>query len=500
MKLGVEGWAAVGRRAPIETIFARTVPPPKSCRPSGLGWQASACVMVGILCASAAARANGAFPDSLQIMLPADRPHEIVLSTNFGLISSEDDGATWLWSCEQAATTLANLYQMGPAPLDRLFAIAFSGLAYSDDGACSWMASQGSLASAVATDAFPDPTDAQRVLAIATVSADGGGSMKSLYVSTDGGATFGAPLYTAPAGGGLLSVESAASDPMTIYLSAYTSPGIQPQLVRSSDGGVSWSSIDLQPMVGSNGFRIIAVDPQDPRRLFLRVTEAAADKLGVSTNGGATIAEPVAIANGMLTSFALLPSGTVLVGGLTSGGAPAAFRSTDGGVTFQPWPSAPRLRALGVRGDKLYAVADNFRDGFAVGVSTDEGMTFQPLLTFGQVMGIKPCVSAVCQDSCDNLALIGLWSPDTVCGGAARPDGGGTPPPASKGGCGCDLAGGGARGSGLALAVVVTVAAGRRRRRRNVTRRQGGKRSTDMEGQCRFVVLCSRRLCAWLGP
>ncbi len=30
------------------------------------------------------ARADGAFPDSMALFLPADRPHELVLATNFG--------------------------------------------------------------------------------------------------------------------------------------------------------------------------------------------------------------------------------------------------------------------------------------------------------------------------------------------------------------------------------------------------------------------------------
>src|SRR5438034_182083 len=39
------------------------------------------------------ARADGAFPDSQIILTPADRPREIILVTNFGLIQSEDGGA-----------------------------------------------------------------------------------------------------------------------------------------------------------------------------------------------------------------------------------------------------------------------------------------------------------------------------------------------------------------------------------------------------------------------
>ena len=40
------------------------------------------------------ARANGAFPDAENILTPADRPQEIVLVTNFGLVTSTDGGTT----------------------------------------------------------------------------------------------------------------------------------------------------------------------------------------------------------------------------------------------------------------------------------------------------------------------------------------------------------------------------------------------------------------------
>src|ERR1044071_3801977 len=116
-------------------------------------------VVAGLSVALCSARAagNGAFPDSSAILLPADRPDEIVLATNFGLIVSEDDGLTWSWTCEQAASVSASLYQVGPPAQDRVYAVSTAGLIFSDDGSCSWTRAQGLLASAYATDAFPDP-------------------------------------------------------------------------------------------------------------------------------------------------------------------------------------------------------------------------------------------------------------------------------------------------------------------------------------------------------
>src|ERR1700722_16826738 len=49
---------------------------------------------------STTALADGAFPDELQVFAPHLQPNRIVLSTNYGLILSEDNGATWSYACE----------------------------------------------------------------------------------------------------------------------------------------------------------------------------------------------------------------------------------------------------------------------------------------------------------------------------------------------------------------------------------------------------------------
>ena len=102
----------------------------------------------------------------------------------------------------------------------------------------------------------------------------------------------------------------------------------------------------------------------------------------------------------------------------------------------------------------------------SLAVSTDQGATLQPLLTFDQVKRIKPCVHDFCYDVCSYLAGLTLW-PQQVCGDPA-PDAGtdtGKPVPTSKG-CGCDAVGqAGAEGAGALLLVGACLAAGYRRRR-----------------------------------
>ena len=431
-------------------------------------------VVLGVLAgAVGSARADGAFPDSMSIFVPAEQPHQIVLATNFGLILSQDDGATWEWTCEPNPNDTAFLYQMGAAPSRRLFAVLVAqGLVYSDDLACSWSYAGGALAGAVTSDAFPDPSSVSRVFAVAAARTDGDAlTPASVRRSDDGGSSFGPALYTAPVGGGILGVESALPDPSVVYVAAYgpvagDPAALDPILARSSDGGDHFVSADLASVLGAHSFRIIAVDRADPRRLFLRVGAAIGETLAVSSDGGATFQTPVTV-DDKLTSFVRLASGTVLVGGNTAAG-PVGFRSADGGLTFQPWAGPPHLRAMAERAGKLFVAAENFLDRYAVAVSSDEGLTFQPLLTYDKVKRIKPCVQEVCRDVCDNLAGLTLWPPD-VCAAPA-------PTRAAKG-CGCRTArapgdDGGAAPSAVGLVTLALGLLAARRRRRPASGRR----------------------------
>ncbi len=167
---------------------------------------------VALLVSPRAARADGAFPDSLGIIAPADRPHDIVVPTTFGVVSSIDDGQTWTWSCEQDKNSFGAQYQMSAPPLDRLYTRSQGKLAFSDDRACGWNVNGGAVGTASITDAFPDPTNANRVLVIAMATDADGGLGYSVYESSDAGATFSTLRYTAASGDIITGVEIARAD------------------------------------------------------------------------------------------------------------------------------------------------------------------------------------------------------------------------------------------------------------------------------------------------
>jgi len=410
-------------------------------------FEASAVVALAIA-VPAAARANGAFPAVQTVLVPADRPQETMLATNFGVVLTEDGGQTWSWSCEQDVNAYAIFYQLGPAPRRRLFALANGNIIYSDDSTCTWRPSAGLLVNA-SSDVFADPTNADRVLAIGIASSN-----FTVVVSTDGGATFDSTLYRAADTAVLNGVEIAPADPRVIYLALQGANGGSPQLMRSADGGAQWTVNDLSAGVGPGTIRIISVDPDDANTVLLRWTGAAGnDALVVTHDGGATASKTLSIASSF-TSFARMPDGAlVLVGKTLVGGAvkPALFVSHDGGANFVENDAIPGIFALAQRGGVLYAAADNFVDGFALGASSDEGATWQPVLRFDQVGSILACLqtNAQCQATCEALAGKGLGSPgkiweETVCTGAGGSSGTG----GASGGGGIGAGSGGTTGSG----------------------------------------------------
>lgn len=151
---------------------------------------------------------------------------------------------------------------------------------------------------------------------------------------------------------------AAPSDPLTVYMlvgaSSADSPGAR--VLRSSDGGATWTTASTAWYVGGNdewrqsGSRI-AVDPTDPRVVFVGTRR---DGLQLSSDGGQTwqsVMDPPALGqNSALSSIgvasvAIDPSSTVVDGRhsvIWAGVAGVGLqRSTDGGLTWALVSSYP---------------------------------------------------------------------------------------------------------------------------------------------------------------
>jgi hypothetical protein len=336
-------------------------------------------------------------------------------------------------------------YQLGLPPRDRLYTLAGSQVTFSDDRGCVWDVARGLPASAGGgvMDFWVDRTVTDRVLAVDTACCPGEQLGHALFESRDGGGTFPTtPLYRAAPGAMITGVESARSDPRTIYLTLLGAPtdggSPPPMLARTSDGGLTWQVADLSARLGPGMVRLVAVDPTDARKVFLLWSGVDGQALAVTGNGGAD-AHEILVPTGVMKAFLRLDSGTILVSADDTSTA-SLFRSTDGGETFVALPAPPHVRALSERAGTIYAATDNFAEGYAIGVSKDEGSSWTPLLAYEDVRGVVPCVKAACQSTCDAEVQLTLWSAD-VCTADVSPSSEG-----GQGGAGRELGTGGEAG------------------------------------------------------
>lgn len=428
---------------------------------------------VGVLLAWARPTwANGAFPDSQAILLPSSRPEQIFVSTNFGLLRSDDGGQSWGWVCEEAIGPSAFSYQVGPAPDHRLFAVTSTSVVMSDDAGCSFRAADGLQNP---TDVFPDPNDPERVMAIALADADGDThKLNAIYVSEDGGRSFGVG-YAAQTGVYIASVESARAEADVVYLgtSIYDGRSWHPSLKRSTDRGRSFEGDDLQTALGAVVPRLLLVDPRDASRVYLRLQGSGErDAFATYEHPGGVARAPFEL-NARMTAFALRADGTLLLGNA----ATQNFISTDGGESFTHWHDGLHLRALAERDGALYLAADDQLDGFALAEWSDADDAPRPLLRFANITGPLGCGDLVarCEEPWrtlqETLAQVAL--PDAGAepgpGADAGSDAGASTPQPDTGSGGCSLAPHGdtrdTRGAAPAL-LLAALACSRLRRRR----------------------------------
>src|SRR3569623_1405961 len=309
------------------------------------------------------ARADGALPDSQIIITPAAPSQQIILVTNFGLIQSADGGVTWLWACEQTSNTYGVFYQLSPPPRQRLYVLANQQVLFSDDGSCGWTPATG-LSTGPGdgpADFWGDRVTPDRVLAV-NLTTTNGAVTHALLLSSDGGASFGETLYQAQPGAMITGVERAASDPNTIYLTLLGPPqdgGRPPPLLsRTTDGGTTWQSVDLHDQLGDGVLGLVAVDPTDPKKVFLLWRGVDSQALVLTAAAGAT-ARAVLTPSGVMKAFLRLDDGAILVSTDDNNRA-GLFRSSDGGSTFVPVPNPPHVRALSQRGHSVYAATGAF--------------------------------------------------------------------------------------------------------------------------------------------
>ena len=451
---------------------------------------ALAAVLASVMLVATApdARANGRFPESNAVFFAPNDAEYVLLRTTFGLITSHDRGTTWDWVCERSvglAGVEDPMYSITPD--DTVIASSFQGLAVSRDRSCSYGFVGGALKDLVFIDLTTRPSTPGNVVAFAS-SYDGQDDAGAIYFKStlfetkDEGKTFAAlgPSFDRTLLGE--TVDVTATDPDRIYVSAVRNPGTTSTgvLLTSRDHGMTWEENAITLINGERAAFIAAVDPLNADRVYVRTSNATdrPSRLLLSDDAGKTW-KTIFTGLGPLAGFALAKDGNKLwVGGLRDG---LNVASTTDFVFTQK--SKVEVSCLALATDGLWTCS-NEKSGFVVGLSKDEGVTFETKLHFCDIRGPLACAPGTSTHTECSLGGTATnasppWPSQRAllgCGGGiapidagavdASPEGGPGDPGSMEGGGGCAVrAPSPTPFAALLAGVAATIALLRRRRR-----------------------------------
>lgn len=215
------------------------------------------------LCAVGEAAAHGSPPEVTQISMR--EPNDALVVTTRGLLFGDPRAHRWSLLCSEAfGVAVGGSYRAARLPSGRLFVSNARGLRVSDDEGCSWQP-HPDLGALDITDLFQEATRPER-LYVTVFDQERGG----IQESNDGGETF-RPLYHADASEFVNSVEVARSGPSWLYATLLTTDDVPRMFVlRSRDGGATWSRTELFGAEALIDVSVLGVNPANPRELFLR--------------------------------------------------------------------------------------------------------------------------------------------------------------------------------------------------------------------------------------
>lgn len=334
------------------------------------------------------ALANGRFPAAGQIAVDPSDPDHLVVRTTYGLTVSSDHGAHWSWICEAAVGYGGTEDPMMAVTADgTLIAGIFEGLSASHDKGCQWDFAQGGLKDRYVIDLATEKVNPKNGVLLISNSVGGSMFLTELWQTNDNAATWTLAGVDMPADFLGLTLDAAPSTPSRVYVSGrYGKPTYDGAIERSDDRGATWQKL-LIPGSNDQALPYIGgIDPQNADVVYVRLDAAKTDKLVVTKDGGTTWKDAFT-STGNLLGFAISPDGaTVAVGGDTDGiwTAPSSTLSftqvSKIGARCLTWTTAG-----------LYACADEFVDGFAVGLSTNQGATFTPVMHLQVLCGPLEC-------------------------------------------------------------------------------------------------------------
>jgi photosystem II stability/assembly factor-like uncharacterized protein len=425
--------------------------------------------------------AHGRFPASGQVAIHASDAQHLLVRTTYGLIVSPDGGDSWRWICPEVVGFDADKEDPAVAVMGdtSLLAGTFDGMARGAEAACSWAIDAGEMAGRYVVD-LQREADANQALALTSNGLAADTFDVRLWQTSDSGASWAQVGVSPPSDFLATTLAAAPSRIERVYLAGRDGMGsYQGAVMRSDDRGGSWTRLAVPGTDdGATLPHLGGVHPTDPNALYLvSLREDAGEvvyfELLHSSDGGDSWSS-IATRNDAVSAFALSPDGSeVAFGGRNIGLWVAS--SADHQFAQR---STLHVGCLTWTDAGLYACADPFTDGYVLARSHDGGASFEPLMDLGSPCGPPACpadseVSSICGAKWPEEAkeLTAPASCDGAGGGsssssASSSSSGSAATPGGDGGCGCRMAG--TRGSaslGGWLALLGWSAWRRRRRR-----------------------------------
>jgi photosystem II stability/assembly factor-like uncharacterized protein len=400
-----------------------------------MGLRGVVLVWLAALIASTA-HANGRLPGATELAINrSDRDHLIARAT-FGMVQSFDGGGSWQWICERAVNVSGEADPPVAVTEDGTIVLLppARGTLISRDRGCTWEPAPAPFVESRAIDLTVDPNEPARVLVVLssvdTIDDQGVVAYENVLLETRDNARTWSEVSRLPSSFFIETLEIAASDPDRIYVGGTSSTAPSLGIVqRSEDGGETWTETSVELPPGSGSMFISAIDPSDPDRLWVRLP-ARGDRFGIlpaalimSGDKGESWEMIAATANQAMLGFALSPDGTQLAYGGPGDGL--FIGASDGSDGFEKL-SELRVRCLRWNSDGLYACGtESLGDPFSVGVSTDDGATFEPIYmiedTCPQECPESTDFEMTCKDDWSALAPVLEFSGESCSVPWARP-------------------------------------------------------------------------------
>ena len=356
-------------------------------------------VVVSSLAVAQAASAHGRFPEAGMVAIGSN-PAQLLVRTTYGLVSSVDGGEQWRWICPEAASFDAD--KEDPAVVitaDGSVALGtLRGLSVSHDGGCDWASVGGELAKRYFVDVVLESDRAHLVALSSKVESVDSFEVR-LWQSTDNAKTWSSLGVAPPSDFGALTLAVCPSDPQRIYLSGRDGTvqtqgegGYRGVILRSDDRAASWQRLVVAGADGVDTLPYIAgVDPTNADRFYVANIKQQQDipiffELLLTHDGGKSW-QSVLERSQAIGGFAISPDGaTVAVGG----GQTGLWTAEVADPQFVKVSELP-VRCLSWQASGLYACAEEPSKGFSLGLSLDEGVSFEPLMRRA-----SPCSALEC--------------------------------------------------------------------------------------------------------